>query len=101
MTTTAPPARTLPNWITFPQALRDAIPAFEPCAGRILELTGVDARPTDSDWAGRRVTVKLRACETGNLEGAFDIRIDLNIAAAEALAQVLIEAAAEARRLVE
>jgi hypothetical protein len=86
--------RTLPNWITFPQKLRDAIPTFEPCAGRVLELDGVDARATDSEWTGRRVAVKLRVCETGKLDGAFDVWIDLNPAAAQAFAEAL-EAAAD------
>jgi hypothetical protein len=89
--------RTVPNWITFPQALRDAIPTFEPCAGRVLELTGIDAHPTNTEWTGRRVAVKLRACETGKLDGHFDIWIDMNISAAEALAQVLQTAAEQAK----
>ena len=85
--------RTLPNWITFPQKLRDAIPAFEPCAGRVLELDSVDARPTDSDWTGRRVAVRLRVCETGRLDGAFDVWVDLNPLAAKAFAEALLAAA--------
>ena len=90
--------RTLPNWITFPQKLRDAIPPFEPCAGRVLELESVDARATDSGWTGRRVAVKLRVCETGKLDGAFDVWLDLNPAAAQALADALHEAADRAVR---
>lgn len=89
-------SRTLPNWMTFPQKLREAIPAFEPCAGRVLELESVEARPTDSDWTGRRVAVKLRVCETGRLEGAFDVWIDLNPAAAKAFAEALQTAAERA-----
>ena len=85
--------RTLPNWITFPQSLRDAIPTFKPCAGRVLELDSVDARPTDSEWFGRRVAVKLHVCETGKLDGAFDVWISLNPAAAKALAEALQAAA--------
>jgi hypothetical protein len=88
--------RTLPNWITFPQKLRDAIPTFEPCAGRVLQLDSVDARPSDSEWTGRRVKVKLRVCETGKLDGAFDVWIDLNPAAAQAFAEALITAADQA-----
>jgi hypothetical protein len=38
------------------------------------------------------------ACETGKLDGAFDIWIDLNISAAEALADVLRTAAEKAGR---
>ena len=85
--------RTLPNWITFPQKLRDAIPTFQPCAGRVLELDSVDARATDSEWTGRRVGVKLRVCETGKLDGIFDVWIDLNPSAAKALAEALQAAA--------
>lgn len=88
--------RQLPNWITFPQALRDAIPEFKPCAGRVLELDTVEARATDSDWTGRRVAVKLRVCETGKLDGAFDVWVSLNVSAAEALAEALQAAAVRA-----
>jgi hypothetical protein len=95
---TTQPRRTLPNWITFPQKLRDAIPTFEPCAGRVLELDSVDARPTDSDWTGRRVSVKLRVCETGKLDGIFEIGISLNPAAAQALAEALQSAADRASK---
>ena len=91
-------SRTPPNWITFPQKLRDAIPEFEPCAGRVLKLESVDAGMTDSELFGRRVAVKLQVCETGKLDGVFDIRIDLNISAAEALADVLKTAADKAKQ---
>lgn len=87
-------ARTLPNWITFPQKLRDAIPEFEPCRGRVLQLDSVEAHATNTEWTGRRVAVKLHVCETGKLDGVFDIWIDLNISAAQTLAEVL-QAAAE------
>ncbi len=91
-------ARTLPNWITFPQTLRDAIPDWKPCGGRVLELAAADAHSTNTEWLGRRVRVKLRACETGKLDGAFDVWVDLNVNAAEALADVLRAAAAQARQ---
>ena len=90
--------RTLPNWISFPQKLRDAIPAFEPCAGRALQIDSVDARATDTEWTGRRVAVKLHVCETGKLDGVFDISLDLNISAAEALAELLRTAAEQAKQ---
>ena len=90
--------RTPPNWITFPQKLRDAIPTFEPCGGRVLQLDSADAAATVSEWTGRRVGVKLRCCETGKLDGVFDVWIDLNIAAAEALADVLKTAADRAKQ---
>lgn len=90
--------RTLPNWISFPQKLRDAIPTFQPCAGRVLQLDSVDAAPTNSEWTGRRVAVRLRACETGKLDGVFDVVLDLNPGAAQALAEVLQKAAEQASR---
>lgn len=90
--------RTLPNWITFPQKLRDAIPAFEPCAGRVLQLDGVDAAATNSEWTGRRVAVKLRACETGKLDGTFDVWLSLNPSAAQALAELLQKAVDQASK---
>lgn len=90
--------RTLPNWITFPQKLRDAIPTIEPCVGRVLQLDGVDAIATNTEWTGRRVAVKLHVCETGKLDGVFDVWIDLNPAAAEALAETLRKAAENAAK---
>jgi len=90
--------RLLPNWITFPQKLRDAIPTFEPCGGRVLQLDSIDAGATDSEWVGRRIAVKLRCCETGKLDGVFDVWVSLNIGAAEALAEVLKTAAVKAKQ---
>src|SRR5438105_15056055 len=88
--------RPLPNWITFPQQLRDAIPDWQPCAGRVLQLDSVDAGPSDSEWVGRRVAVKLRVCETGKLDGVFEIAISLNVTAAQVLGETLCRAAAQA-----
>ena len=90
--------RPQPNRITFPQKLREAIPTFEPCGGRVLQLDSIDAGPTDSEWFGRRVGLKLRCCETGKLDGVFDVWVDLNISAAEALAEVLRAAAEKAKQ---
>jgi len=88
----------LPNWITFPQKLREAIPAIEPCAGRVLEIDSVDAHASDSQWTGRRVSVKLRVCETGKLDGVFDVWLSLNVAAAQALAEALQAAVDQASK---
>jgi hypothetical protein len=93
--------RQLPNWVTFPRQLRDAIPDWDLCAGRVLELESADARPTNTGWTGRRVAVKLQVCETGKLEGVFDVWIDLNISAAKALAEVLQTAAEQALTIPE
>jgi hypothetical protein len=90
--------RTLPNWITFPQGLRDAIPGFEPCGGRVLQLDSIDAAATNTEWIGRRVAIKLRCCETGKLDGIFEVSISLNISAAQALAEVLLTAAEQAKQ---
>jgi hypothetical protein len=88
--------RTLPNWITFPSELRDAIPDFEPCAGRVLQLESVDIAPTDTTWTGRRVAVKLKAVETGKLTGSFDVVLSLDPHAALSLADLLKSAAERA-----
>jgi hypothetical protein len=83
----------LPNRVTFPRELRDAIPEFEPCAGRVLQLEKADVAPTNTEWTGRRVAIKLTVCETGKLTGIFDVSVDLNIDAARALAELLQSAA--------
>jgi hypothetical protein len=44
------------------------------------------------------VGLKLRCCETGKLDGVFDVWVDLNISAAEALAEVLRAAAEKAKQ---
>ena len=90
--------RTLPNWITFPRELREAIPDFEPCAGRVLQLESADVSATDTVWTGHRVSVKLTVCETGKLTGSFDIGISLDPHAALSLADLLRNAAQRAMR---
>jgi hypothetical protein len=92
-------ARTRPNWVTFPPELRDAIPEFEPCLGRVLQLENAAVGATDSEWIGRRVAITLTVCETGKLSGAFDVRVSLNIDAARTLADLLHSAADNAARL--
>jgi hypothetical protein len=91
--------RPLANWVTFPRELRDAIPAFEPCAGRVLQLENAQVAPSQHEWIGRRVSVKLTVCETGKLTGSFDVVCSLNIEAAKALADLLHSAAEKASRL--
>lgn len=92
-------ARALPNWVNFPRALRDAIPDYEPCAGRVLQLENAHVAPTDNEWIGRRVSVKLTVCETGKLTGSFDVVVSLNIDAAKALGDLLHAAAEKASKL--
>jgi hypothetical protein len=89
-------SRPLPNWVTFPRQLRDAIPDWDLCIGRVLELDSVDAGPSDSEWVGRRVHVKLRVCETGKLDGVFEVSISLNVDAAKTLGEMLCQAAGQA-----
>ena len=95
----APLTRTAANWVSFPRALRDAIPDFEPCMGRVLQLEHADVAATDTEWIGRRVAVKLTVCETGKLDGSFDVVVSLNIDAAKALGDLLHSAAEKAAKL--
>ena len=92
-------SRQTPNWVTFPRALRDAIPDFEPCGGRVLQLENAEVGPTNNEWTGRRVGIKLTVCETGKLTGVFDVWVDLNIEAARTLADLLHSAADKAEKL--
>jgi len=92
-------SRQTPNWVTFPRALREAIPALEPCAGRVLQLENAEVGPTSSEWTGCRVGIRLTVCETGKLDGIFDVVVDLNVEAARTLADLLNSAADQAARL--
>jgi hypothetical protein len=68
---------TLTNNITFPRELRDAIPDHEPSAGRVLKLDAITAQAANTIEWGPRVQVKLQVCETGKLNGVFDVWLDL------------------------
>jgi len=92
-------SRTLPNWITFPGELRDAIPDFKPCMGRVLQLENANVAAGDSAWTGHRVAISLTVCETGKLTGVFEVGVSLNIDAARTLGELLISAADEAAKL--
>ncbi len=91
--------REYPNNITFPRALRDAIPDHELSMGRVLKLATVDAQAAHTVQMGRRVQIKLHVCETGKLEGEFDVWIDIESEAAKAFANLVTEAATQADRL--
>jgi hypothetical protein len=67
--------------------------------GRVLQLENADVGATDSEWIGRRVSIRLTVCETGKLTGAFDVQVSLNIDAARALAGLLQSAADQAAKL--
>jgi hypothetical protein len=90
--------RTLPNWVTFPRELRDAIPESELCIGRVLQLEHADVAPTNTEFFGRRVAMKLTVCETGKLTGVFNVLVSLNIDAAKALGDLLLSAAENAAK---
>jgi hypothetical protein len=90
--------RTLPNWVTFPRELRNAIPESELCIGRVLQLEHANVAPTNTEWTGHRVAMKLTVCETGKLTGVFDVLVSLNIEAAKALGDLLRSAAENAEK---
>lgn len=93
------PAFPYPNNVTFPRELRAAIPVHQPSLGRCLELDSVDAQPAHTVEWGRRVQVKLRVCETGTLEGAFNVWADMELEAAQGLANLIRTAAERAETL--
>jgi hypothetical protein len=82
------------NYIYFPQRLRDAIPgpALAGCA-RCLNLTSVDGDYSSDNLFGRTVRLKFLAEESGKLTGAFEIGVHLQVEAARALAQTLLDLA--------
>ena len=89
----------LVNNVTFPRELRDAIPDHQPSAGRVLKLESVQAQAAHTSEWGRRVQIKLHACETGKLAGSFDIWIDIEAEAAEALAETITGAVEQSARM--
>ena len=78
------------NTVTFPRALREAIPDWEPCGGRALKLTGMTGRTHASPLRGPRVTMVLTVEETGELTGKFDVLVDMDVVSARALGERLI-----------
>jgi hypothetical protein len=89
----------LVNSMTFPRELRDAIPDHEPSAGRVLKLESVDAQAAHTVEWGRRVQIRLHVCETGKLSGAFDVLIDVEAEAAQALADTIRGAVEQSAKL--
>jgi hypothetical protein len=86
------------NAISFPRKLRDAIPDQELSAGRCLAFESAAARGRHTEYWGRVVHVSLRVGETGRLSGVFDILADLDVEAAEGLANLIHAACEEARK---
>jgi len=85
-----------PNMMSFPQALREAIPTLERCWGRCLILASITGQAGNSLWLGKRVQVNFQVEESGKLTGKFDIWMDLEPDAARGLAQTLLRLADEA-----
>ena len=82
------------NYIYFPQRLRDAIPGPElPGCARCLNLTAIDGDYSSDNLFGRTVQLKFLAEESGKLTGAFEIGVHLQVEAARALAQTLLDLA--------
>ena len=87
------------NLITFPRALRDAIPTEPTMVGRVLNLSTIDATPSHTAHRGPRVLLRLVAEESGKLTGQFPLLMDLDVAAAKQLASALVEMARRAEEL--
>jgi hypothetical protein len=79
--------------MTFPRALRDAIPDLPTCVGRVLELSSVAGATSDNPLYGPRVSLKLGVRETGKLHGQFTVRLDLEAEAAKGLAETILRLA--------
>jgi hypothetical protein len=80
------------NYIYFPQRLRDAIPGPElPGCARCLNLTSIGGESSSDNFFGQTVRLKLMAEESGKLKGAFEIGVHLQVDAARALAQTLLD----------
>jgi hypothetical protein len=82
--------------MTFPRALRDAIPDMPTCSGRVLVLDSFDLHSMNTDLAGPRVQAILLVNETGKLDGRFEVLLDMKSDAARLLAQKLTQLADEA-----
>ena len=78
----------------FPQHLRDAIPVY---GGRVLVFDSVTGKTNSSIFpTGPRAQAKLVVHETGKLNGAFDIWLDLDSATMRALGQFFVDLADKA-----
>ena len=84
------------NTMSFPRALRDAIPDLPTCIGRVLSLASTSGSASNTALFGPIVHLRLQVKETGRLKGEFVVRMDLDPAAARAMAETLIKLADEA-----
>ena len=82
------------NTMSFPRALRDAIPDMH--AGRVLELASTDGAISDMYPNCPPVQLRLLVKETGKLTGEFVVMMGLQPAAARAMAETLTRLADEA-----
>ena len=78
-----------PNMMYFPQALRDAIPTFQPCLGRSLRLASIEGQCQHSVEFGRRVLIRFLVEETGRQRTEFEVYAEVDVEAARALAESL------------
>jgi hypothetical protein len=93
------PKLPMTNTVSFPRALRDAIPDHQPSAGRVLKLESVAAQAANTIEWGRRVQIKLQVCETGKLKGVFDVLVDIEVDAAKALAETILGAVEQSAKI--
>ena len=87
------------NIMSFPQALRDAIPDMPGYWGRALELASIDGACCNSAFYGRQVRLRFVVQETGKLTGVFEVHAHLNLEAARALAKTLTDLVEQAERM--
>jgi hypothetical protein len=88
----------LPNWMSFPQTLRDAIPRW-PETARSLKLAAITGDCSHTVEFGRAVKLDFRLEETGKLNGVFTVTAGLDIDAARALAATLNKLLERAERM--
>jgi hypothetical protein len=85
--------------MSFPRALRDAIPDTPICAGRVLELDSTSGGISKLYPNCPPVQLRMLVKETGKLKGEFVVLMDLQPEAARALASTLLQLAEEAETL--
>jgi hypothetical protein len=74
-----------PNWMLFPQSLREAIPNW-PNSARTLNLTAIDGDSSNTVEFGQTVKLDFRLEESGKLAGVFTVSAGFDLDAARALA---------------
>jgi len=84
------------NTMSFPRALRDAIPDMPTCVGRVLELDSTSGAISDIYPNCPPVELRMLVKETGKLSGEFTVMIHLQPEAARAMAETLTRLADEA-----